>query len=423
MAENYRFITYEEGRGEYKVRVRKSGKLLFTHRYATALEAVKGRNAFLASIGMGIPADNSEWAAETVKDKMLGEILLPWFEKRKKPYLQEGGVAQYYVKMSWWVAALGTFHVRDITHDVVQSCVLSACETRSVATVRNYVSALSAFFMNVGLPNPCKAMQYPKQPLPEKKSAFTDKEAKQILHYVKQEMDYWYFLLFTLYFESGMRLGEGLAFCWGDVDFDAGRIHIHRTVVYSRDARRYVVQDMPKTAAGDRLVAISAKFKFQLYMMHQRLKRQTDRELENVPVFANPDNGYRPRSTTWLTNKFSDVLWRLGLKRKRKLTLHSTRHMMATKMIKNGVSIPVVMKAGGWKNASTLLEVYAEASQEDADKALRCNFLQENNKKTAKKSLGPKLDPLDPNVISMDKKRLKSTTHGRNCVELGYNLC
>lgn len=385
----YRFITYEEERGEYRVRIRKSGKLLFSGRYTTALEAVKGRNAFLASIGMGIPVDKNPWAAEEVKDKTLGEVLLPWFERRKKPFLQEGGVSQYYVKMNWWARTLGVFYVRDISHDVVQSCVLSMCETRSIATVRNYVSALAAFFINVGLNNPCRGIQYPKQPLPEKKSAFTDKEAKQILHYIKQEMDYWYFLIFMLYFNTGIRLGEGLAFCWGDVDFDEGRIHIHRTVVYSRDKGGYVVQDMPKTAAGDRFVAISAKFKFQLFMMYQRLKRQTDRDLEDVPVFANPDNGYRPRSPMWLTNKFSDVLYRLGFRKKRKLTLHSARHMMATKMVKAGVSIPVIMKAGGWKNASTLLETYAEASQEDADKALRANFLAENSRGTAKKSLGP----------------------------------
>ena len=411
MAESYKFIDYEEERGEYRVRVRKSGKMLFNRRYATLSEAIKERNAFLSSIGMGIPADNREWGAETVKDKTLDEVLMVWFEKRKKPFLQEGGVSQYYVKMNWWAKTLGTFYVRDITHDVVQSCVLSACETRSVATVRNYVSALSAFFMNVGLPNPCKAMQYPKQPLPETKQAFTDKEAKQILHYVKQEMDYWYFLIFALYFNTGMRLGEGLAFCWGDVDFDNSRIHIHRTVVYSKDAGRYVVQDMPKTAASDRLVAISPKFKFQLYMMYQHLKRQTDRDLENVPVFANPDNGYRPRSPMWLTNKFSDVLWRLGLKRKRNLTLHSTRHMMATKMVKSGVSIPVVMKAGGWKNASTLLEVYAEASQEETDKALRDNFLTDKKKKKAKVE-----QKMPPSLVLIDGKQDKSLSQQKKRV-------
>ncbi len=409
-AENYRFISYEKERG-YRVKIRKKGKGLFNRCYATLLEAIKERNAFLVSIGMGIPADNREWGAETVKDKTLGEVLMVWFERRKKPYLQQGGVSQYYVKISWWIKALGTLYIRDISHDVVQSCVLSMCETRSVATVRNYVSALSAFFMNVGLPNPCKAMQYPKQPLPEKKSAFTDKEAKQILHYIKQEMDYWYFLLFTLYFNTGMRLGEGLAFCWGDVDFDNSRIHIHRTVVYSKDAGGYVVQDLPKTAASDRLVAISPKFKFQLYMMYQHLKRQTDRDLENVPVFANPENGYRPRSTTWLTNKFSDVLWRLGLKRKRNLTLHSTRHMMATKMIKNGVSIPVVMKAGGWKNASTLLEVYAEASQEETDKALRDNFLTDKKRKKAKVE-----QKMPPSLVLVDGKQDKSLNQQRKRV-------
>ena len=411
MAESYKFIDYEEERGEYRVRVRKSGKMLFNRRCATLLEAIKERNAFLSSIGMGIPADNREWGAETVKDKTLDEVLMLWFEKRKRPYLQEGGVSQYFTKMNWWIKALGTFYVRDITHDVVQSCVLSACETRSVATVRNYVSALSAFFMNVGLPNPCKAMQYPKQPLPEKKQAFTDKEAKQILHFVKQEMDYWYFLIFALYFNSGMRLGEGLAFTWGDVDFDNGRIHIHRTVVYSRDAKRYIVQDMPKTAASDRLVAISPKFKFQLYMMYQHLKRQTDRDLENVPVFANPDNGYRPRSPMWLTNKFSDVLWRLGLKRKRNLTLHSTRHMMATKMVKAGVSIPTIMKAGGWKNAATLLEVYAEASQEETDKALRDNFLTDKKKKKAKVE-----QKMPPSLVLIDGKQDKSLSQQKKRV-------
>lgn len=128
-AENYRFISYEEERG-YRVKIRKKGKGLFNRCYATILEAVKARNAFLASIGMGIPVDNDPLAAETVKDKTLDEVLMLWFERRKKPFLQEGGVSQYYVKINWWIKALGTFHVRDITHDVVQSCVLSACDEK-----------------------------------------------------------------------------------------------------------------------------------------------------------------------------------------------------------------------------------------------------------------------------------------------------
>ena len=82
------------------------------------------------------------------------------------------------------------------------------CETRSVAIARNYVSALGAFFINVGLNNPCRGIQYPKQPLPEKKAAFTDKEARQILQYVKNEYDYWYYQLFSLYFDTGIRLGK-----------------------------------------------------------------------------------------------------------------------------------------------------------------------------------------------------------------------
>ena len=101
MAESYKFIDYEEERGEYRVRVRKSGKMLFNRRCATLLEAIKERNAFLSSIGMGIPADNREWGAETVKDKTLDEVLMVWFEKRKKPFLQEGGVSQYFTKMNW----------------------------------------------------------------------------------------------------------------------------------------------------------------------------------------------------------------------------------------------------------------------------------------------------------------------------------
>ncbi|WP_028129104.1 site-specific integrase [Selenomonas sp. AE3005] len=396
----YKYISYEPKRGEYRVRIRRNGKLLFNRRCETEMEAVKERNAFLSGIGMGIPADSNPWSTDKVGDKTLGEVLPLWFEKRKRPFLKEGGVAQYMVKINWWLQVLGRFYVRDISYDIVQACVLNSCETRSVATVRNYVSALGAFFTNVGLPNPCAGIQYPVQPMPEKKAAFTDREAKQVLHYVKQEMDYWYFLLFTLYFESGMRLGEGLAFTWGDVDFDAGRIHIHRTVVYSKDAGGYVVQDMPKTAAGDRLVAISPKFKFQLYMMYQRLKKQTDRDLENVPVFANPENGYRPRSPMWLTNKFSDVLWRLGLKRKRNLTLHSARHMMATKMVKAGVSIPTIMKAGGWKRASTLLEVYAESSQEETDKALRDNSLTDSKKRKK-----VKVEDTQPSLVLLAGKK------------------
>ena len=76
--------------------------------------------------------------------------------------------------------------------------------------------------------------------------------------------------------------------------------------------------------------------------------------------------------------------------------------MMATTRVNSGVSIPVVMKAGGWKNAATLLEVYAEASQEETDKALRDNFLTDKKKKKAKVE-----QKMPPSLVLIDGKQDK----------------
>lgn len=60
--------------------------------------------------------------------------------------------------------------------------------------------------------------------------------------------------LLWLLFRAGLRIGEGLALIWQDVDWDAGGIRVERTV--SDQARRI---EETKTASGTRLVLLDAE--------------------------------------------------------------------------------------------------------------------------------------------------------------------
>ena len=153
-------------------------------------------------------------------------------------------------------------------------------------------------------------------------------------------------LLFTLLFETGMRIGEALSLYVEDLDLTPDDEHV--TLIGKGKKRRTILLDDTK------LVLLLRRY------LH-------DRDYQHGPLFRAHKNGHggplRYQSAQELWTKYchwADV----------DCSLHQLRHAHATELINDGVSLATIRKRLGHKNLQTTLR-YAEQSNSVADQEVR----------------------------------------------------
>ncbi|SFO91230.1 tyrosine-type recombinase/integrase [Tranquillimonas alkanivorans] len=132
-------------------------------------------------------------------------------------------------------------------------------------------------------------------------------------------------------FGTAARIGEAVRLTWGDVDF------------ISRSAVVRIRKPKPwnRTAHLPQPVVVA---------------------LANIQSNRNPEElvfGYAGRGS--VKDAWNNTITRAGIER---LTPHSCRHGFATTMLRAGVDVKTVAKAGGWKDAATVLKTYAHALED-----------------------------------------------------------
>lgn len=160
---------------------------------------------------------------------------------------------------------------------------------------------------------------------------------------------------------TGMRRGEALGLRWSDIDLDAGRADIRRTLV-TTDVQRKGEPGMawgtPKTAKGRRTVALDEG---TVTALRAHRARQAQERLalgegyqDGDLVVCLPDG--RPVHPKTLSSHFERLVKRLGLPRVR---LHDLRHTHATLALRAGIHPRIVQERLGHANVSITLDTYS----------------------------------------------------------------
>ena len=189
--------------------------------------------------------------------------------------------------------------------------------------------------------------------------------AAQVATFIASTTDDEHATLWLLLATSGCRRGEALGLTWEDVNFDARRITIRRSLSY---AGRVAVLEEPKTARSRRSVAIPAK---TVMALKAHRSRQAETRLAVGPdydprgfVFAKPDG--TPLTPATATRRFKRLASTLNLP---ELSIHGLRHSYATIALESGVPAKVTQEQLGHSSIATTLDIYSHAVpglQEDA---------------------------------------------------------
>jgi len=152
---------------------------------------------------------------------------------------------------------------------------------------------------------------------------------------------------------TGMRRGELLGLRWGDVDLDAARLSVHRSLISvgyqlhesrgkTRTSRRCIDLD-------ERTVQVLTDWRQQ----HIEVRSRPDSPHEDDYVFPGPNGA--PTHPQLFSDAFKRLVRRSALPR---IRLHDLRHTHATLLLKAGVPIKVVSERLGHSTPGFTMATY-----------------------------------------------------------------
>jgi integrase len=209
--------------------------------------------------------------------------------------------------------------------------------------------------------NPAEHVDRPRVPDKEMEWWSVD-EARTFLDYTTGDR---LEALWTLLLTTGLRRGEALGLRWDDIDFDAGRLAIRRTLVSVGYQVRW---SEPKTAASRRVVALDVG---TVTALRAHRARQLEERLaigrgylDDGLVFA--DVAGETLHPDGVTQRFDRLVRDAGVRR---IRLHDTRHTAATLMLEQGVPLKVVTERLGHSSTRITADLYQHATEHMQDDA------------------------------------------------------
>ena len=170
------------------------------------------------------------------------------------------------------------------------------------------------------------------------------------------------YLLYFL-FKTGFRVGEGMAVCWSDIDFENKMIR-----TYSRFSGDRQIFTPPKTKTSVREIPVDDKL---LQVLKDLKEEQSmvlyDRKDLNKEDLVFYDRRYKIPTNAGLNKYLRVCLSELGIG-SQKMSATSGRHTYGSYLLAKGVDIWVVAKLMGHKDIQQLIKTYGHVLQEVIDK-------------------------------------------------------
>ena len=163
------------------------------------------------------------------------------------------------------------------------------------------------------------------------------------------------FALWSFIALTGCRKGEALALEWRDIDWQAKRVTIRRSLAGEGKRRRF---EVPKPG-GPHQVGLSDELLERLQEHRQRVLDELGDQRELPPlVFPTLHQGGW-QSPSYIQRAFKEIVSAAGLPSTTRI--HDLRHAMATRWLASGVAVAVVAERLGHASPDVTMRIYAHA--------------------------------------------------------------
>ena len=225
-----------------------------------------------------------------------------------------------------------------------------------------------------------------KSPLWGKSSrhALTIEQTNAFMDYTENHPQYNHWLtLFTVFFETGMRVGEVCGLTWEDVDFEKCEIYVKRSLIYRRwdgDGGKETFHiTTPKSEKGFRVIPMTEEVceALKAEYTHQEMTGFCTAEVDGVSdfIFRNRFGGVLHQgpinsAIKRVYTSYNDDELLKAAKANRKpfliphFSCHHMRHTFCTRLCEREANIKAIQEIMGHADITTTLGIYAEATDE-----------------------------------------------------------
>ena len=181
-----------------------------------------------------------------------------------------------------------------------------------------------------------------------------------------------YFPLFVLALETGMRIGELAGLQWDDVDFEKKIIHVrHSLCCFPKSGKQIFEMHEPKTTSGARDIPLTSKAFYALKEQYLKKQNMLNKGLfpldgyENL-VFVTRNN--HPLTANIVTQAIKTIVKEIGIQYPDitfdKITPHTFRHTFATRYIEMGIQPKTVQKLLGHSKLEMTMNLYCHVTND-----------------------------------------------------------
>lgn len=283
----------------------------------------------------------------------FGEFYLSWIAAKENS-LKPSTVSDY--RLTFRLHILPYFETKrldKITPSNVQEWI-NSLELSPATTQKAYryfrACIKQAENLDLIMKHPCRGIELPRVNK-EEMDFLTPGEIGKLLQECREPEHTLFFLLAF----SGLRLGEGLALRWRDVDFDMNCIKVER----SFSAYNGITE--PKTVTSRRAVPMLPSLAETLSDFY----RQQRNPVPDALLFS--VNGKTPLDKGNVRRRYYTALKAAGLKH---VSIHSLRHSFASVMLASGASVKALQRSLGHAGAKETLDTYSHMIPENLDNVL-----------------------------------------------------
>lgn len=197
--------------------------------------------------------------------------------------------------------------------------------------------------------------------------------------FLKEAVGNYYYNLFVVALETGMRIGELMGLRWEDIDFKNKVIHVRHSMTYfANGAGKYVFELHPtKTGKGLREIPLTAKAEFALKQQRFLNRSVQNADAETKTEFPNlvfPTKNNKPTTQFPVTGSIDRVLKKIHEKYPdmefERFTPHALRHTFATRCFEAGVPAKTVSVLLGHAQLQLTTDLYMHVTQESLFKGM-----------------------------------------------------
>lgn len=169
---------------------------------------------------------------------------------------------------------------------------------------------------------------------------------------------------------SFVRIGEGMALRWTDIDFQEETANIHHQ--FSR------VKDRNSPTGKYKWILTTVKYhsrrKFKLNRMAvdalKEYKIRKNVQDDNEYIFYCGYGENKPISYSAIENSYKLMVQTANINHEKNVTIHGLRHSGISYMLRHGVPVEVVSKMAGHKSIKVTLEIYYSVIEKQKNEAI-----------------------------------------------------